>query len=187
MPILQALTKLDTYKTYMQDIGENRSYHLENCFSSGMASVWLYMKAIGLEAEFFTLLAKAKDRPMIFKELLYLLQLSTSNSDYFPKVPKDLLKLEIPGLVADAQVEITQPDFKLVFEITRDRLSEVLRSLAVNHRMIRIGDKQRCVGIVFSNNKYCVYHSGNSTALEYDKLNDCVDAVMRVFKGAANV
>lgn len=176
------ITELDSYRTYLQDVGANSGRHLDNCFASGTISVWLYMKAIGLETEFFELIKKAKDYTSVIKELMYLLQLTNSNTSYFPQIPKDLLRLEIPGLVADAQIEITQPDFKLAFVLDDKRILEVLKGLAVKNRMIRLGDKTHAIGIMFAKDKYCIYHSGNSEALEYSNINDCVAAALRALK-----
>lgn len=186
MAIITALTKTDSFKTYTEIVGANSGVALDNLFAAGLPSVWLYMKALGLETEFFNLLQQAEKHPSLYKELMYLLYLTHANSNYFPAVPTGLLKLEIPGLVEAAQVEISNPDFKLVFELSRERLTELLKELAVNNRLIRIGTKSHTVGVTFRNDVYSVYHSGNTKALEYTKLNDCVDAILNMQPNTKN-
>ncbi len=182
MPFMKLITKSDSFITYAKDAGINLGVSMHNCFSAGLASVWLYMKAIGLESEFFTLLKRSEKRPAIYKELLYLLYMTNSNSDYFPHIPENILKLEIPGLVVDAQVEIAKPDFQLVMLVSRENLLDALRGLAIKNRMIRIGNKKLAVGVMFQSGSYCVYHAGNSTALEFKNITDCAEAIAKHLK-----
>jgi hypothetical protein len=177
---LVELTETDAFKSYARDAALRTGVHLANCVAAGLPSVWMYMKAIGQEEKFFELLQQAQQRPHLYKELMYLLQLTNAQSDYFEKLPEDFLNLEIPGLVADAIVAPSNPDFKLTFALTGERLLELLRSLAVPNRMIRLGTREHSIGVMFSNGTYSVYHAGNTKALEYTKLADCVAAVVKM-------
>lgn len=181
MSFNQALTKSDSYKQYLRDIGTVPSYKLDICFACGLPGVWLYMKSIGLEAEYFDLVNKTKDRSILFKELFYLLIHTNKNNKFFPKVPEGLLKIEIPADVYAAQVEVPAPDFELAFSFTREQLLETLKQIALPNKMLRLGNKQKAVGVMYSDKKYCVYNSDNTHALEYKTLDNCVEAIMRTF------
>jgi hypothetical protein len=181
MAFIETITELDSYKTYLGDIGEVPSYRLEKCFACGLPGVWLYMKSIGLEDEFFQILDRAKDKSALFKDLFYLLMHTNTNNQFFPKVPEDLLKIEIPKQVLDAQLDMPASDFQMVYSFTREELKETLLYLALPNKMIRIGNKQKSVGIMYSDKIYSVYHADNPRALEFKTIDGCIDAVLRAF------
>jgi len=182
MALIEPITKLDTYKQYMDGIGKIPSYHLKQCFESGLPGAWLYMKAIGLEDVYFEVLNKAKKKSSWFKELFYLLLISNSNNKFYPKVPDDLLKIEIPPAFLDAQVPLQEPDFQMVCAFTRDQLKETIVQCALPNKMIRVGNYGKSVGVMYSDKVYCVYHADNPSALEFKSIDSCVDAVMRAMK-----
>ena len=179
MPLIEPITESHSYQQYLDDISAQNSYQLDKCFACGLPAVWLYMKAIGLEAEYFNILDRSKDRSFLFKELFYLLMLTSTDINYFPKPPNGLLNLEIAPAVLDAQVELQKPDFELAFAFTREQLAVILKQIVLANKMVRLGNKKNAVGIMFKNNKYSVYDGVNSSALEFDNLDSCLDIIMR--------
>jgi hypothetical protein len=182
MDFANQVTKLDTYKQYLHEIGSVPSYQLDTSFACGLPEVWLYMKSIGLEDIFFELLEKAKTRPQVFKELFYLLMLTNGENKFFPHIPADFLKLDIPPAVADAQVEIRKPDFAIAYSFTRDQLLDILKLIALPNVMVRMGNERKAIGVMFKDNIYHVYHADNPRALEFKNIDGCVDSIMRVMQ-----
>jgi len=182
MALIQPITKLETYEKYMKEIGVKPTYHLKQCFDSGLPAVWLYMKSIGLEEIYFDVLNKAKKKSAWFKELFYMLHLANSNNKFYPQVPEDLLKIEIPPAILDAQIPLEEPDFQMAFSFTRDQLKETLEAVVLPEKMVRVGNYSKSVGIMYSNDVYYVYHADNPSALQFKSIDHCVDAVMRAMK-----
>lgn len=180
MALRNPITKLETFKTYMQDVGLTPTYRISKAFTCGLPGVWLYMKSLGLEDKYFDLLAKAKKQSVYFKELFYLLILTNKNNNFFPKVDDDLLNIQIPDRILDAQIELAQPEFEMAYDFTAAELKETLAQICVPNKMIRLGNKTNAVGIMLCDGNYCVYHADNTETLEYKDLNKCVDAVLRV-------
>ncbi len=175
------ITNSGAYQRCLDAMGITPSRMLDNCLESGLPAVWLYMKAIGLQAEYFLLLNTVKDRSFRFKELLYLLLLTSSQGKFFPKVPSDLLKIKITPDVLAAQVEIAKPDFELCYTFSADQLKTTLEELATPGRMIQIGNKQCSIGLMYKDNIYSTYHTGNDNVTEYNSIEKCVAAIERLF------
>ncbi len=182
MATTSLVTNLDTYKQYLQTIGDYPSYQLEKAFACGLPAVWLYLKSIGLEDLYFFLLENVEKRPELFKELFYLLLFTNGDNKYFPYIPVDYLTLDIPKDVRDAQVQIQKPEFELAFVFDREQLQQTLQLVAKQNKMVRIGDRRKAIGIMYSNNVYHVYHTGNPRALEFNNIDGCVDLIMRVMQ-----
>lgn len=173
------VTKLETYTKYMKEIGAVPSYKIEKCFSCGLPAVWLYLKAIGLEETYFDILSKLKNRHMLFKELFYLLLLTNGANKFFPHIPENLLNLEIPKEVKDAQVQILKPEFEMAYAFNKEQLKETLELIAKPGKMIRLGNKKKAIGLMYQDNVYHIYHAGNPHALQFKSLDGCVDLIMR--------
>lgn len=180
MAFAEPITKTDSYKKYLQEIGVKPNKKLENIFSSGLPAVWLYLKAIGLEELYFDLLKRIENNYQYFKEIFYLLLLANGKSPFFPTIGKNFLKFKIPPEVAAAEVQLAEPAFRMAFGFTRDQLIEVLTAITKPNYMVRIGNQKLSVGIMYSNDAYHVYHTGNPSALEYNNIDSCVDVIMRV-------
>lgn len=180
MAFSDPITKEDTYKQYLATIGEKPSRRLKQVFDCGLPAVWLYLKAIGLENLYFDLLKRVKTRYLLFKELFYLLLLANGKSSFFPTIARGFLKFKVPTLVAAAQVQVTKPIFRMAYGFTREQLKEVLNAIAKPHYMIRLGNKTKAIGIMYSDNAYHVYHTANPSAVEFKNVDGCVDLIMRV-------
>ena len=182
MALLQPITNLETYREYTHNAGIVPTYQLKQCFACGLPGVWLYMKSIGLEDVYFNIINDAKKKSITFKELFYLLMLVNANNKFFPKIPDNLLNIEIPPDIAAAQIPVREPDFQTVFAFTREQLIETLEVLALPNKMIRLGNLRKSVGVMYSEEVYCVYHADNPSALEFKSIEGCVDAIMRAMK-----
>lgn len=182
MALTQNVTNLDTYKDYLQEIGSVPSYQLDKCFSCGLPAVWLYMKAIGLEDNFFEILSKVKNRHLLFKELFYLLILTNGTNKFFPHVPENFLNIQIPAEVLEAQVEVQKPEFEMAYAFNRDQLKQTLEQIVKPNKMVRIGDRRKAVGIMYQDDTYFVYHTDNPRPLEFKSLDGCVDVIFRAMK-----
>jgi hypothetical protein len=180
MSLIKPVTKLDTYYEYLSAIDTVPSYQIDKCFACGLPAVALYMKAIGLEAEYFDIINKLKNKSILFRDLFYLLILTNSNNKFFTKVPEGLLEIKIPQEILDAQLEVTQPDFQMAFTFNAEQLKEILQLItATPDQMIRVGTKQKAVGLMFSDNKFYMYHSERSEPLVYTTLAGCIDQLLR--------
>lgn len=176
------ITKLETYKKYLQLIGVVPTYQLENSIACGLPAVWLYMKAIGLEAAFFDILKKIKTRTLLFKELFYLLILTNGSNKYFPHLARDFLKIELPADIKAAQISLEKPDFELAYSFTKKQLQETLSAIAKENIMIRLGNERKAVGIMYSDDMYHVYHVDNPAVLQFKTLDKCVELIVRVMQ-----
>lgn len=182
MAFSASITELDSYKEYLTAIQKVPSKQLAQAFECGLPAIWMYMKTIGLEDVFFDLLKDVKNKPELFKELFYLLMLTSDKSKFFPHVPEKLLNVEIPAKVRDAFVEINDPEFEMAHSFTRADLIETLKAVALPNKMIRLGTKMKSVGVMYSNNHYHLYHADNPHALEFKDLDRCVDLIMEIMK-----
>lgn len=180
MTFANPVTKEETYKKYLAEIGEKPNKKLERIFACGLPAAWLYLKAIGLEDLYFDLLKQVKTRYMLYKDLFYLMLLANGKSEFFPSISNSFLKLKVPPLVQAAQVQVSEPVFRMAYGFTRDQLIEVLGAIAKPGYMIRLGNQRRAIGIMFENNAYHVYHADNPRALEFKDVEGCVDLIMRV-------
>lgn len=180
MAFLESITNQESYRQYLREAGIAPSKTLERCFACGLPAVWLYNKAIGLEDLYFELIKKAKDRAILYKEIFYLLTFTNSHNKFFPSLPKGLLKLKIPPLIAAAQVEIAKPAFEMTFDFTKEQLKETLRLLTKPNVMIHLGNQRKAIGMMYADNAYHIYHSDNPHALEFKDIEGCVQLIMRV-------
>ncbi len=183
MAFTEQITTSDPYKKYMAEIGVQPSKKLDRVFACGLPAVWMYLKSIGLEELYFDLLKRAKTRYILFKELFYLTLLANGKSSFFPTLGKGFLKLRVPPLVAAAQVEVSEPVFRMAFGFTREQLIEVLSAITKPNYMIRIGNQTQAIGVMYSDDAYHVYHTDNPRALEFKNVEGCVDLIMRVMHG----
>lgn len=180
MAFTEQITTTEAYKKYMEEIGVQPSKKLDRVFACGLPAVWMYLKSIGLEELYFDLLKRTKHQYILFKDLFYLTLLANGKSTFFPEIGKGFLKFRIPPLVAAAQVEVSEPVFRMAFGFTREQLIEVLSAITKPHYMIRIGNQRKAIGIMYSDNAYHVYHTDNPRALEFKNIDGCVDLIMRV-------
>lgn len=180
-----AITQLETYQKYLQEIGKVPSYELSQYFACGLPSVWMYLKSLGLEDTYFELIGNLKNRHLLFKEVFYLLLLTNGTNKFFPHVPQDFLIVDMPKDIKAAQIEISKPEFELAFAFTKDQLKETLELLAKPGKMIRIGNKNKAIGVMYNDDVYDVYHVDNPHALQFKSLDGCVDTILRSL-GATN-
>lgn len=182
MPFSASITELDSYKSYLAAIHTVPTKQMHQALDCGLPAVWMYMKTIGLEDVFFDLIKGVKNKEDLFKELFYLLMLTSDKSKFFPHVPENLLKVEIPENVRDSFVELNDPEFELAYSFTREELIETLKAIALPNKMVRLGTRKKSVGVMFVNEHYHLYHSDNPQPLQFNDVGRCVDLIMEIMK-----
>jgi len=184
MPFISAPTDYDSFASYLRDIGVGPSYHLRKCVECGLGAVGVYMKAIGQEEEYFKRLKQSKDQSIMFRDFFYEIFLTTRNAKFFPQLPQDMLKIELPLAYQDAEITVKDPDFQLVCSFNADQLQQVLFALTTNApgMMLRIGTKQMMFGVIltvneYGKNEYSLFYAGKESRSVYSTPAGCVGQI----------
>lgn len=183
--------KLKNLDAYLRQISKGSSYrldfHLERAVACGLTRLWLYYRALGIEQSFFNLLAAAEEKIIPYREIFYGIELTNRNNKFYPKLPVDLLKINLPKDFAEAEIAVQKPEFAIAFVFTTEQLKTTLQKICLPNKMICLGDKQQSIGLMADEQgHYFIYHAGNEHAVEYATIDACVAAITSIMQTAAS-
>lgn len=187
MTVTPDIINKETLKAYLARIKVTFNYNLYKSIICGLPAVWLYLRSIGQENLHFDILNRTKTDAAWFRELFYLLTFANKHNNFLPRLPENLLKLEIKPEILAAQLPMPAPEFQLAFAFTEAQLKQTLAQVTQIGKLVRVGSKLHAAAIMRNpDGSFAVYHAGNPTSLEFNTLDKCVDLLKRLINADDN-